>query len=598
MPNIFDGLEKLDDNVIIDNIAMLQAVNMENVIKGYGTTVANKSTKAINNIGKFFGKDPGVKIIEEKKIEDYILEEKNKIINLSRSQLDDKLMNLLKEKANMVGEQSKDAISVCIINLVADHFNIDKNLTTAQKADGIYRRYFEKVLSSIQKELNTQNQEEAEKTIKEIEKNIENISEHDREKLKEVLGIQNLTGKEIRKVLMKTGTPALIIGTMSATGFGAFMGLTTIIHAVFTTILGITLPFAVYTGATSALSFILGPAGVAFVAGTTVWQFTKGNKKLKNEMLAQLVFDSINVFGGSFVPKNEDLPSYETNQELLEEIRKRDEEYKKLVEDNSRLQGKISNLEYEHSKLLTDIHRYKNIINKEGNRRSESRNKILKLNSEKEEIIKKLKALEIEVFRLEKEVTLENKEIINNEIGELKVLNEKYKKEFINLNNSIAYQEEIIKQASEEIDDKTLKVKETELRNIELKKENEVLKNSIEDKDKKIQKTEEIRRKEIEDKWKVYYPDFDITNMAIRDSIKFSKKEVWEIERALMELHSLKDYKSVSRGKVPYNGGEYEHMGFSLPCGFPTRILYKILSNSNKKVRIEKIYKHNEKFLQ
>lgn len=86
--------------------------------------------------------------------------------------------------------------------------------------------------------------------------------------------------------------------------------------------------------------------------------------------------------------------------------------------------------------------------------------------------------------------------------------------------------------------------------------------------------------------------------MAIRTATKFSKKEVWEIERALMELHSLKDYKYVSRGKVKYNNQEYEHIGLSLPCGFPTRTLYKILSNSDKQVHIEKVYKHNEKFLQ
>ncbi|AGX43109.1 hypothetical protein [Clostridium saccharobutylicum] len=598
MPNIFDGLQKLDDNVIIDNIAMLEAVNMGNVIKGYGTTVANKGAKVINSIGGFFGKNPNVKVVEEKKIEDYILEEKNKIVNLNRSQLDHKLIDALKEKVNMDGVQSNDAISAYIINLVADYLNISENLTVAQKADGIYRRYLEKLLSSIQKELGSQNEEEAEKTIKEIEKNVKNISESDKEKLKEVLEIENLTGNEIRNVLMKAGTPALIIGAMSASGFGAFMALTTIIHAVFTTIMGITIPFAVYTGATSALSFILGPAGIAFIAGTTVWQFTKGNKKLKNEILAQLIFASINVYGGSFVPKDEELPSYETNEELLEEIRKRDKEYKKLVEDNNKLQGEVSNLEYECSELMTDIGVYKNIINKESYRRSESKKKILKLKSEKEEVIEKLRELETNVSNLKQEINLENGDRINREIEDLKVLNANYKKEFIDLNDSIEYQEQIIENASKEIDDKTLKIKETELKNVELQKENELLKIKMEDKDNRIQKTEEIRRKEIEEKWKVYYPAFQITNMAIRTATKFSKKEVWEIERALMELHSLKDYKSVSRGKVKYNNQEYEHIGFSLPCGFPTRILYKILSNSDKQVQIEKVYKHNEKFLQ
>lgn len=598
MSNIFDGLEKLDDNVIIDNIAMLEAVNMGNVFKGYGTTVANKGAKFINSVGGFFGKDPGVKVVKEKNIEDYMNEEKNKIINLNRNQLDDKLLNVLKEKAHMSGEQSKDAISVAITNSVAEYLNIEENLTVGQKADGIYRRYFEKLLSSIQKELNNQNEEEAQKTIREIEKNLRNISESDQEKLKEVLKLESLTGDEIRNILMKAGTPALIIGAMSASGFGAFVALTTIIHAVFTTILGITLPFAVYTGATSALSFILGPAGIAFIAGATVWQFSKGNKKLKNEILAQLIFTSINACGGSLVPKDEELPSYETNEKLLEEIRKRDEEYKKLVEENDKLQSKVHDLEDECDGLNLDISLYKYTIEKENNKRNESKEKILKLKSEKEAVIKQLKALEINVSKLEQEITLENSDIKNKEIQELQTLNENYKNEFMSLNESIEYQESIIENASKEIEDKTLKIKETELKNIELKKENEILLKQIKVKDEKIQQTEEVRRKEIQDKWKVYYPTFEITNMAIRTATKFSKKEIWEIERALMELHSLKDFKSVSRGKVTYNGQEYEHMGFSLPCGFPSRILYKILSGSNKKVVIERFYKHNEKFLQ
>lgn len=41
--------------------------------------------------------------------------------------------------------------------------------------------------------------------------------------------------------------------------------------------------------------------------------------------------------------------------------------------------------------------------------------------------------------------------------------------------------------------------------------------------------------------------------MVIRIVIKFFKKEVWEIERVLMELYLFKDYKFVSRGKVKYN---------------------------------------------
>lgn len=82
---------------------MLEVVNMGNVIKGYGIIVVNKGVKVINSIGGFFGKNFNVKVVEEKKIEDYIFEEKNKIVNLNRSQLDYKLIDVLKEKVNMDG---------------------------------------------------------------------------------------------------------------------------------------------------------------------------------------------------------------------------------------------------------------------------------------------------------------------------------------------------------------------------------------------------------------------------------------------------------------------------------------------------------------
>lgn len=598
MPNIFDGLKKLDDKTIIENIAMLEVVTMESVIKGYGTTVANKSAKLINTIGGLFGKNPDLKVVKEKRIEDYINEKKYEIRNLNRDVLDKKLINVLKEKIDIYGDESKDTISATVISSVARYMKLGDNMTVAQKADGIHRRYLEKLLNSIQKSLKNQDFNEANKTIKEIEKNVETLSEEEKEELKKVLNVQQLTGKEVRNVLMRAGTPAVILGSLSASGFGAFMALTTIIHAVFTTVLGITLPFAVYTGATSTLSFILGPAGIAFVAGTAIWQFTKGNKKLKNEIMGQIIFSAVNSCGGSFVAKNEELPSHENNPLHLEEIKKRDEEYKKLVNENNNLHQKISDLEYQYKKSQNDIAKYKNKINREKVRRENSEKEITKLKLEKENVNKYLINSSKEIARLEKEIAFKNDDSLMGELENSIKLNQYYETELRKLNENINYQKKVIIDASNEIDEKAKLILEEEKRNRQLQKENENYKEEIKSKDEKIEKTEKIRKKEIQEKWSVYFPSFEIKNMAIRDASKFSKKELWEIEKALIELHSLKDYKSASRGKIRDNGTDYEHMGFSLPCGFPTRILYKINTNSIKKVTIEKIYKHNEKIYQ
>lgn len=596
MPNIFDGLKILEDDVIIENIAMLEAVTMGSVFKGYGTTVANKGAKLVNKIGGLFGKNPEVKVVEEKRIEDYIKEEKDKIRYLDREKLDEKLIEVLKERTDINMEASEDTISATVINSVSKHMKLGENMTIAQKADGIHRRYLEKLLNNIQKQLKSQSEDEAEKTIEEINKNVEALSDKDKEELKKVFNVEKLTGKEIRSILMKAGAPTAIIATLSASGFGAFMALTTIIHAIFTTILGVTLPFAVYTGATSALSFILGPAGLVFIAGTTIWQFTKGNKNLKNEIMGQLIFASVNSYGGSFVAKDKDLPSHESNPLVLQEMEKRDEEYKNLVEDNRKLQKKVGDLEEAYKKSQNDIHTYENRIRTERDKRQKSENEISKLNLEKQNIDKYLSDLTKSINILENKVALSNDESLRESLEKSKQINKKYEIQLKKLNENIRYQNQIIEHASSEIEEKTRLIMKEEERNIKLQKENRLYEEQIKAKDERIEKTENVRKREILEKWTVYYPDFEIKPMAIRDASKFSKKELWEIERALIELHSLKDYKSVSRGKIKDSGNEYEHIGLSLPCGFPTRILYKINNNSVKRVTIEKIYKHNERF--
>nr|WP_307990907.1 hypothetical protein [uncultured Niameybacter sp.] len=599
MPNIFEGLEQLEDQVIREYIAMLEVVNMGNVFKGYGTTVANKSVKLINGIGDIFGKNFCLTPRKEMRLEDYIEENKHAMVSLDRKQLDERLIQILSEKSQSTSK-TKDMISAEVIQVVANDMKLEENMTIAQKADSIHRRYLEKMLSAMQEQLKKQDLYEANATIVEIEKNINQLSDADKEELKKVLNINELTGKEIRNVLMKTGTPALIIGALSASGFGAFMALTTVMHAIFTTILGITLPFAVYTSATSTLSLLLGPAGIALVAGTAIWQITRGNKKLRNEIMGQVIFGAVNACGGSFVVKDKELPSYEDNAEILELIAKRDEEYNKLVEENTLLQDKVSCLEQKYKRSQENINTYKQRIVNEVARRNRSEHEISKLKDEQAVISAHFEKAAKELTRLEAEVSAkkETDEATKLELEKAKLLNASYVRDLKKLADDICYQNMIIKEASNEIEAKTKLIEDTELKKLELEQENLRYKEEITLKDQKIEKTQKIRRKEITEKWHLHYPKFEITSAAIRDAVGFSKKEVWEIERTLMELHSLKDFKSASIGKIRENGVDYEHMPFTLPSGLPARVLYRITNDSNKKVVIEMIYKHSSKFYQ
>jgi uncharacterized protein YaaW (UPF0174 family) len=66
-------------------------------------------------------------------------------------------------------------------------------------------------------------------------------------------------------------TSAAMMGAAQATGFGVYLASTTALvfltHAV-----GVTLPFAFYTGLSSSIAFVIGPAGWLSLAAWSSWK--------------------------------------------------------------------------------------------------------------------------------------------------------------------------------------------------------------------------------------------------------------------------------------------------------------------------------------
>jgi hypothetical protein len=71
------------------------------------------------------------------------------------------------------------------------------------------------------------------------------LSESERLEIQKALNLQTLSASSLRDVVIKSGIPVAGIAVVQAGGFGAYLALTTVMHAVFTSMLGITLPFAV-----------------------------------------------------------------------------------------------------------------------------------------------------------------------------------------------------------------------------------------------------------------------------------------------------------------------------------------------------------------
>jgi uncharacterized protein YaaW (UPF0174 family) len=90
--------------------------------------------------------------------------------------------------------------------------------------------------------------------------------------------------EELRRAAQKFGSFAAsgsmfaVLTAARLSGFGVYLLASTSLGAL-TSALGITLPFAVYTGMSSAIAFIIGPAGWISAALFAIWKSGESNKE-------------------------------------------------------------------------------------------------------------------------------------------------------------------------------------------------------------------------------------------------------------------------------------------------------------------------------
>ena len=197
------------------------------------------------------------------------------------SELRDKIINTVSANgghlASNLGAVELTVALLSVFDYKKD--KIDPNLTYAQKADVIRHRYDERMLSQMQEKLNNQTEEEKRQTEKAIQKELDAMSDERREELRKALKVEKLNGEMVRKTFASTAGVTATLIAMESAGFTAYMALTSIMHTIFTMLLGVTLPFAAYTGATTLLSVLTGPVGIAIAGGAELLMINKNKNK-------------------------------------------------------------------------------------------------------------------------------------------------------------------------------------------------------------------------------------------------------------------------------------------------------------------------------
>lgn len=317
-PTLFDGLQKASKEELSYLIALLRQQTMKNIFSDKFNSTVTTGKKAINSVMSFFGKSKKTNEEIERQdkenhqdINDKIKEEIRILQNYTQEQLYNLFIEEVRKELDVPDSSLALLSNKIIVSAAKTDSSISEELDVEQKADIIYQKTLQSIISSLEK----QSDEERNEMIRQLDIELDSLSSDRKELIKQSLQTDHLSGEVLRNSLLKSGVG---IGSLITVGssFGAYIAINTIIHAIFTSFLGITLPFAVYTGVAKGVSIIAEPIGWCALGGYSIYSLIKTSGKLTSAMMSVVVFIAMTIYGKSFSIDENGAPLWITSDSI------------------------------------------------------------------------------------------------------------------------------------------------------------------------------------------------------------------------------------------------------------------------------------------
>ena len=317
-PTLFDGLQNASKEELSYLIALLRQQTMKNIFSDKFNNTVTTGKKAFNSVMSFFGKSKKTNddIDRESKenhqdINNKIKEEIRALQSYSQEQLYTLFIEEVREELDVPDSSLALLSNKIIVSAAKTDPSINEELDVEQKADIIYQKILQSIISSLEK----QSDAERDEMIRQLDIELDSLSSDRKELIKQSLQTDHLSGEVLRNSFLKSGVG---IGSLITVGssFGAYIAINTIIHAIFTSFLGITLPFAVYTGVAKGVSIIAGPIGWCALGGYSIYSLIKTSGKLTSAMMSVVVFIAMTIYGKSFSVDENGAPLWITSDSI------------------------------------------------------------------------------------------------------------------------------------------------------------------------------------------------------------------------------------------------------------------------------------------
>lgn len=534
-PTLFDGLQNASKEELSYLIALLRQQTMMNIFSDKFNSTVTTGKKAINSVMSFFGKSKKTNEEIERQdkdkhqdINDKIKEEIRVLQNYTQEQLYNLFIEEVRNELDIPDSSLTHLSNKIIESAAKTDKTIHEDLDVNQKADIIYQ----KTLQSIKASLEKQSVQERDEMIRQLNEELDNLSSDRKELIKQSLQTDHLSGEVLRNSFLKSGVGIGSLITVGST-FGAYIAINTIIHAIFTSFLGITLPFAVYTGVAKGVSIIAGPIGWCALGGYSVYSLIKTSGKLTSAMMSVIVFIAMTIYGKSFLLDDNGAPLWFTSDSA---------EYQEYKSN----QYRIRQLHDELNEVTQNLARAR----------------------------KKAEEIEASKQAIEKELKQEKANANSNNQATIDNLNKKLEETYQQLSSALGDCEEyekIYKEQTNEIDTLNKRNKKLEKENIVLHKETQYLKDykdlletdneklnqsMIEKENKYVQEIQELKEAMVEDEYaydndknrlnegKILqrkFEDFELEKQFLQDYTSASKSVRDDIDRMLIRLYKIDD---------------------------------------------------------
>ena len=282
--DIFVGLRKCSDEEQATLAALLEQGHL-------GSAVGPEMGKAFNKVISFLKKEaepPHVSFemrLEQAK-QRFLVVSSDERINFIRVNIADRV--------SYSKDKSGPTISIAALRAVAKKHGADSYLLPCALASRVMTSKLKQMSEEFRKRWEEARPEQRAQFDRELEKQLASLTPEKQSEMRQAFNVETLDAQTMRGIMFSLGSTVGLSSVVNMAGFGAYIALSVIVHFIFTTILGITLPFAVYAFLSSTLAFFANPVvAIPLGVGTTTYQWITQGRKMNIELIDIVVFTGL-----------------------------------------------------------------------------------------------------------------------------------------------------------------------------------------------------------------------------------------------------------------------------------------------------------------